>query len=145
VPAREAGAVHGGPRNAGAGNAGRNIAQPENNNSRRAVHPNDLPPMERPAPSNASNSKQDQRYQKQQEKMYSQQEKQRQKLQQQQEKEHQQLAKQNADEPRKQQVEQRHQQQTEQLQQRHSQQQQKMQQRQPQPRSAPPPPQKEKH
>lgn len=144
VPAREGGAVHGGPRNAGAGNAGRNNAAPENN-TRRAVHPNDLPPMERPTP-NAGNSKQDQKYQKQQQKMYAQQEKDRQKLQQQQEKEHQQLAKQNANDARKQQVEQRHQQQTEQLQQRHAQQQQKMQQRQPKSHSAPPPPaQKEKH
>jgi len=144
VPAREGGAVHGGPRNTGAGNAGRNNATPENN-TRRAVHPNDLPPMERPTP-NAGNSKQNQKYQKQQQKMYVQQDKDRQKLQQQQEKEHQQLAKQNANDARKQQVEQRHQQQTEQLQQRHAQQQQKMQQRQPQSHSAPPPPpQKEKH
>ena len=144
VPAREGGTVHGGPRNTGAGNAGRNNAAPENN-PRRAVHPNDLPPMERPTP-NAGNSKQDQKYQKQQQKMYAQQEKDRQKLQQQQEKEHQQLAKQNANDARKQQVEQRHQQQTEQLQQRHAQQQQKMQQRQPKSHSAPPPPpQKEKH
>ncbi len=145
VPAREGGTVHGGPRNAGPANAGRNNAPPENN-TRRAVHPNDLPPIERPAPSNAGNSKQDQKYQQQQQKMYAQQQKDRQKLQQQQDKEHQQLAKQNANDARKQQVEQRHQQQTEQLQQRHSQQQQKMQQRQPQSHSAPPPPpQKEKH
>ncbi len=144
VAAREGGAVHGGPRNTGTGNAGRNNAPPDNNNSRRAVHPNDLPPMERPASSNASNSKQDQKYQQQQQKMYAKQEKDRQKLQQQQEKEHQQLAKQNANDARKQQVEQRHQQQTEQLQQRHSQQQQKMQQRQPHPRPAPPPPPKGK-
>jgi len=145
VPAREGGTIHGGPRNAGPGNAGRNNAPPENN-TRRAVHPNDLPPIERPAASNAGNSKQDQKYQKQQEKLYAQQQKDRQKLQQQQEKEHQQLAKQNANDARRQQVEQRHQQQTEQLQQRHSQQQQRMQQRQPQSHSAPPPPpQKEKH
>jgi hypothetical protein len=149
VPAREGGTVHGGPRNGGPGNvdrnnAGREIARPENNN-RRAVHPNDLPPMERPTPSNASNARQEKKYQKQQEKMYAQQQRDRQKLQQRQEKEHQQLARQNVNDARKQQVEQRHQQQTEQLQQRHSQQQQRMQQRQPQSHSAPPPPQKEKH
>jgi hypothetical protein len=143
VPAREAGAIHGGPRNAG-GNAGRANAGPGNNTRTTAVHPNELPPIERPAPPNTGNPKQDQKYQKQQEKMYAQQEKDRQKLQQQQEKEHQQLARQNADEARKQQVEQRHQQQTEQMAQRHSQQQQRLQERQPQPRSAPPPP-KEKH
>jgi WXXGXW repeat (2 copies) len=146
VPARQGGAIHGGPRNAGPGNAGRNIARPENNNSRRAVHPNDLPPLERPAPPTTVNSKQERKYEKQQEKLYAQQEKDRQKLQQRQEKEHQQLAKQNANDARRQQVEQRHQQQTEQLQQRHSQQQQRMQQRQPQSHSAPPPPPpREKH
>jgi hypothetical protein len=143
VPAREAGAIHGGPRNAG-GNAGRGNVPPENNIPRAtAVHPNELPPIERPAPPNLGNPKQDQKYQKQQETMYAQQEKDRQKLQQQQEREHQQLARQNADEARKQQVEQRHQQQTEQMVQKHSQQQQRLQERQPPPRSAPPP--KEKH
>jgi hypothetical protein len=143
MPAREAGAIHGGPRNAG-GNAGRGNVPPENNIRRAmAVHPNELPPIERPAPPNTGNPKQDQKYQKQQEKMYAQQEKDRQKLQQQQEREHQQLARQNADEARKQQVEQRHQQQTEQMVQKHSQQQQRLQERQPPPRSAPPP--KEKH
>ena len=144
VAAREAGAIHGGPRNAG-GNAGRGNPPPVENNARRttAVHPNELAPIERPAPPNTGNPRQDQKYQKQQEKMYAQQEKERQKLQQSQEREHQQLAKEPANDARKQQVEQRHQQQTEQMVQRHSQQQQRMQERQ-QPRSAPPPP-KEKH
>jgi hypothetical protein len=148
VPAREAGAIHGGPRtaggNAGRGNAGRGNVPPENNIRRAtAVHPNELSPIDRPAPPNTGNPKQDQKYQKQQEKLYAQQEKDRQKLQQQQEREHQQLARQNADEARKQQVEERHQQQTEQMVQKHSQQQQRLQERQPPPRSAPPP--KEKH
>lgn len=142
TPAREGGTVHGAPRNAGRGNNGRNNAAPENN-PRRAIHPRDLPPMERPAPSNAGNSRQDQKYQRQQEKMYAQQQRDREKLQQRQEKEHQQLARRNADESRRQQVEQRHQQQTERLQERHSQQQQRMEQR--QPHSAPQPPPKEKH
>jgi YXWGXW repeat-containing protein len=139
VSASEAGAIHGGPSNAGRGNA-----QAGNNNPSRttAVHPNELPPVERPSPPNTGNPKQDQKYQKQQEKMYAQQEKERQKLQQQQEKEHQQLAKQNADEARKQQVEQQHQQQTQQLQQKHSQQQQQLQQKQ---QPAKQSPQKEKH
>jgi hypothetical protein len=140
VPAREGGAIHGAPRNAGAGN--RNNPPPENN--RRAVHPNDLPPLQRPAPPNTGNSKQEQKYEKQQQKMYAQQEKDRQKLQQQQEKEHQRLAKQNADQARRQQVEQRHQQQTEQMQQRHAQKQQRIEQREPPPSSAPPQP-KPKH
>jgi len=139
VPAREGGALHGGPRNAGTGNAGRENAGPgnagrENNSSRaRAVHPSELPPVERPGAPNTGNPKQDHKYQQQQEKLFAQQEKDRQKLQQQQEKEHQQLARQNADEGRKQQVEQRHQQQTEQMVQRHSEQQQRLQERQPQP------------
>jgi hypothetical protein len=143
VPAREGGSIHGGPRNAGPGNGARNIPSAENNNSRRAVHARDIPPIERSARPNTGNPKQDSKNQKQQEKIYAQQEKQRQKLQQQQDKEDQRLARQNADQARRQQVEQRHQQQTEQLQQRHSQQQQRMQQRE-QPRSAPPPP-KPKH
>ncbi len=136
VPARKAGAIH----NAGPGNAGRGNAGPGNNVPRptTAVHPNELPRRERPGPANTGTPKLDQKYQQQQEKLYTQQERDRQKLQQQQEKEHQQLARQNADEARKQQVEQRHQQQTEQLQQRHSQQQQRLQEKQPAPRPAPP-------
>jgi hypothetical protein len=136
VSASEAGAVHGGPSNAGRGNA-----PPVNHNPSRttAVHPDELPPVERPSPPNTGNPKQDQKYQKQQEKMYAQQEKERQKLQQQQEEEHQQLAKQNADEASKRQVEQQHQQQTEQLQQKHAQQQQKLQEK-THPHSALPPP-----
>ena len=128
VPAREAGAVH----NSGGNNGGNN----NNPGHANAVHPNDLPPVEHPAPANTGNPKQDQKYQ-QQQKLAAQQEKERQQLQQQQEKEHQQLAKQNADGARKQQVEQQHQQQTQQMQQKHAQQQQHLQQKQPPP---PPPP-----
>jgi WXXGXW repeat (2 copies) len=134
VPAREAGAIHN--------------AAPENKNnpSRRptAVHPNELPRAERPGPPNTGNPRQDQKYQKQQEKLFTQQDKERQRLQQRQEKEHQQLARQNVDEARKQQVEHRHQQQTEQLSQKQSQQQQRLQERQPASRAAPPK-EKEKH
>jgi hypothetical protein len=129
VPAREAGAIHNpAPGNARAGN----------NQTHRttAVHPSELPPIERPAPANTGNPKLDRKYQKQQEKLFAQQEKERQKLQQQEEREHQQLARQSADEAGRQQVEQRHQQQTEQMVQRHSQQQQQLQER--QQHSAPP-------
>ena len=133
VHAREAGAIHNAPRE----NKANNVPRPTT-----AVHPNELPRAERPAPPNTGNPKRDQKYQQQQEKLYAQQEKDRQKLQQQQEKEHQQLTSQHADEARRQQVEQRHQQQTEQLQQKHSQQQQRLQERQPEERSAP---KKEKH
>ena len=59
VSAREAGAVHGGPSNAGRGNA-----QPGNNNSSRAtaVHPNELPPVLHPGPPDTGNPKRDQEY-----------------------------------------------------------------------------------
>ena len=120
---------------------GANQPHPENkNNSTRAGtpgHVHDLPPLERPTAPNTGNAKLDQKYQKQQEKLYAQQEKERQKVTQQQEKEDQKLAKQNTSEQKKQQVEQRHQQQTQQLQQRHEQQRQQLQQRQPPPRSKP--------
>jgi YXWGXW repeat-containing protein len=92
-----------------------------------AVHPKDLPPIQRPAAPNTGNAKQDQNYQKQQEKLVAKQTQDRQKLQQQQENEHQQLAKQNASEARNQQTEQKHQQQTQQLQEKHAQQTQQMQ------------------
>jgi len=143
LPAREAGAIHNagnagranaergnaGRENAGGPNAGVNVPRPGN-----AVHPKELP-HERPAPPNTGDSKRDQKYQKQQEKLYVQQEKDRQKLEQQQEKEHQQLERKHADQGRKQQVEQRHQQQTQQMEQKHSQQQQKLQEKE---RPAPP-------
>ena len=145
VPAREAGALHRPAGGAPERNTGRGNPTVGDNNARRstAVHPKELPPIERSAPRSTGNSRQDQKYQQQQEKLYAQQERDRQKLQQRQEKEHQQLARQQANDARKQQVEQRHQQQTEQMVQRHSQQQQRLQERQ-QPRSAPPPP-REKH
>jgi hypothetical protein len=92
-----------------------------------AVHPKELPPIQRPAAPNTGNAKQDQNYQKQQDKLVAKQTQDRQKLQQQQENEHQHLAKQNASEARNQQTEQKHQQQTEQLQQKHTQQTQQMQ------------------
>jgi hypothetical protein len=95
-----------------------------------AVHPKDLPPVQRPAAPNTGNAKQDQKYQQQQEKLVAKQNQDRQKLQQTQDKEHQQLAKQQANEAKTQQVEQRHQQQTQQMQQGHSQQMQQMAQRQ---------------
>jgi WXXGXW repeat (2 copies) len=127
VEAREGGAVHGGPKNAGGGGE-RNAPRPN------AVHPKDLPPEERPARANSGNAKADQKYQKDQDKLYSKQEKDRQKLEQRQEKEDQRLAKQNADEGRRKQTEQRHQQQTQQMEQKHSQQRQQMESKQPPPK-----------
>jgi len=124
VPAREAGAPYHPPVNRGAEARPGNAARGE---SRAAVHPNDLPAVERPAPPNTGNPKLDQKYQKQQQKLADQQNKERQKLQAQQDKEHQQLAQRNASAAEKQQVEQKHAQQTQQLQQRHQTQRQNMQ------------------
>jgi hypothetical protein len=95
-----------------------------------AVHPTELPTIERPTTPNTGNSNLDQRYQRQQENIIAKQNQDRQKLQQAQDRDHQQLAKQQAGQGRMQQVEQQHQQQTQQLQQRHTQQIQQMQQRQ---------------
>ena len=121
VPAREAGAPYRAPERGG------NMARPENG-GRPAVHPNELPKYERPAPPNTGNASRDRKYQQQQEKMYAKQDQQRQQLQQRQEQEHQRM--QRAPEPQRQQMEQHHQQQTQQLQQRHQQEQQHLQQRQ---------------
>jgi len=101
------------------------------------VHPNDLPAMNRPGPSNTGNSKQDQKYQQQQEKLFAKQQQERQQLQQKQEQEHQKFSQAKPNPQRQQQMEQRHQQQTQQLQQKHTSQQQSMQSRQPQPKSNP--------
>jgi len=98
--------------------------------SRPAVHPNDLPPAERPAAPNTGNADRDRKYQQQQDKLLAKQNQERQKLQQKQDQEHQQMARQKADDARTQQVEQKHQQQTQQLQQRHAAQVQSMQARQ---------------
>lgn len=103
VPARDAGGTYRGPENT----------------SRNVVHPNDLPPINRPEAPNTGNPKLDKKYQQQQQKLFDQQNKERQKLQQQQEKEHQQVQRQNGTQARQQQMEQRHQQQTTQMQQKH--------------------------
>jgi hypothetical protein len=91
-----------------------------------AVHPNDLQPHERmPAP-NTGDAKRDQKYQQQQDKLYTKQQQDHQKLQQKQDQEHAHQAKQNASEAQKQQTEQKHQQQTQHMEQQHAQQQQHM-------------------
>jgi len=105
-------------------------ARTESNGSRTYTHPKDLPPAERPTAPTTGNAKQDQKYQQQQEKLYSKQQQERQKLQAQQDKEHQQVQKQQVSEARTQQLEQKHAQQTQQMQQRHTQQAQQLQQRQ---------------
>lgn len=129
-----------GEGNAARGNEAGRTAEDTNRGEKAAVHPKDLPAVERPAAPNTGNAKQDKKYQKQQEKLVKQQNKERQKLQAQQDKEHQQMAKQQANEAKQQQMEQRHQQQTQQLQQRHTEQMQHLQQRQQPARSAAPRP-----
>jgi len=134
VPARAAGGAYHPPANRGGTQPRGNepVSREGTNNSRPAnpMHARDLKPAERlPAP-NTGNPKLDQKYQKQQEKMYAQQDKERQKLQQRQEQDHQRVAQQRDAQARTQQLEQRHQQQTQQLQERHTSQQQHMQQRQ---------------
>ena len=110
VPAKEAGA-----------------ARPENNVPRPpSSHASELQAHQPAKPPTTGNTKTDQKYQQQQQKLADRQNQEHQKLQQKQEQEHQRLA-QNANDARKQQVEQKHQQQTQQLEQRHTQQQQKLQ------------------
>jgi hypothetical protein len=95
-----------------------------------AVHPNDLPPVQRSTAAKTGNAKQDQKNQKEQDNAVAKQNQDRQKLQQKQDQEHQNLTKQKAAPARMQQVEQQHQQQTQQMHQGHTQQMQQMQQRQ---------------
>ena len=141
VPAKEAGGPYNPPANRGEGNRGnrQDAQRPENdqqgqgqrsennnNNDRpgNVIHPKDLPRSDRPPSRNSGDAKQDQRYQRDQEKLMRQQDQERQKLQQRQDQEHQKMERQKADDARQQQLEQRHQQQTRQLEQRQSQQQQ---------------------
>lgn len=145
VPAREAGAAYHPPANRGSSQPRGNepVNRGGSNNSRppNAMHVRDLPPPNRPSAPNTGNPKLDQKYQRQQEKLYTQQNNDRQKLQQRQEQDHQRLAQKANAQPRMQQLEQRHQQQTQQLQQKHEAQQQHMQQKQqPPPRSEGRPP-----
>jgi hypothetical protein len=98
---------------------------------RAVVHPNDLAPIARPAPSNSGDAKADKKYNQQQDKLIAQQTKERQNLQQKQDAEHQV----NASPAKTQKLEQKHSQQTQRLSQRHQAQQQSMQSRQPQARS----------
>jgi hypothetical protein len=135
VQAKEAGAPYRPAENRAA--EARPESRPESNPARPAIHPNDLPRAERPAPPNTGNAELDQKYQQQQAKLSAQQDKERQALQQKQDQEHQRLAQQKAGQAQTDQLEQKHQQQTQQLQQRHATQQQKLQARQ-----APPKPRK---
>jgi hypothetical protein len=128
VQAKEAGATYKPEENRGAAepHAESPVPHAESNPAHPALHPNDLPPAERPAPPNTGDAKADKKYQQQQEKLYAKQNQERQQLQQKQDQEHQQLANQKASEAKTQQLEQKHQQQTQQLQQKHAAQQQQL-------------------
>jgi hypothetical protein len=150
VAAREAGTVHANntaessrrENNAVDASRGGGTVSPEDrpasnaNAPRPVIHPNDIPPAEKPPAPNTGNLKLDQKYRQQQEKLAAKQTKENEKLQRQQDQEHQRANQQHANEARQQQMEQHHQQQTEQLEQRHQQENQRLQQRQ-QPAHAP--------
>jgi YXWGXW repeat-containing protein len=113
-----------GKASAPAERGGNNVPRPP------ASHASELQSHERPPAPNTGNPKLDQKYQQQQNKLYSKMDQEHQKLQQKQDQEHQRLQQRNASEAQKQQVEQKHQQQTQQLEQRHQQQIQHLQERQ---------------
>jgi hypothetical protein len=98
--------------------------------ARPAVHPNDLPPIARPAPVNSGNAKADKQYEQKQTNLIATQTKERQSLQTKQDAEHTQKA--NANTPK---LEQKHTQQTQKLVQKHTAQQKSLQARQPQART----------
>jgi hypothetical protein len=126
VHASQAGGTYNPPNRNNAPNnrAGNNNNVPRPGN---IVHPKDIPQRERPAPPNTGDAKRDQKYQQQQQKMYTKQDQQRQKLEQKQDQEHQRMQQQKANDQKQQQVEQHHQQQTQKLEHRQDQQVQKMQ------------------
>ena len=131
VPAKSAGAPYHPPANRAARQPGeRPAAAP----SEPAVtHAKDLSPHPVPSPRYTGNTKADQNYQQQQQKLNAEQQQEHQQLAQQQEQEHQRAAQQQASAERQQQMEQQHQQQTQQMEQRHVQQQQQLRQAAPQP------------
>jgi hypothetical protein len=139
APARGAAPTTGGNRPAetpkGERPAEGNTSAPRNDNP---THARDLQPHQVENAPSSGNSKADQQYQNQQQKLVDQQNKEHQKLQQQQEKEDQQAAKQTAKPQVQQLTEQRHQQQTQKLEQKHTQQQQQLQSKRPVPRETSP-------
>jgi hypothetical protein len=142
-PAQRAGVNHGKPAIAATSKPGdfRDAEEPargatggEAASTRAAVHPNDLPPISRPAAVNSGDARADKKYEAQQDKLIAKQTAERQQLQQKQDSEHQK----SSFKANSQKVEQKHQTQTQALSQRHATQQQSLQSRQPQARSAGP-------
>jgi hypothetical protein len=131
VAAEQAGAPYRPPANRNATGPGSNLPQGTEGG---VSHAKDVQPHPQPAPSYTGNTKADQHYDQQQQKLNAQQNQEHQKLAQQQEAEHQHATQQQASQAQMQQMEQQHQQQTQQMQQRHYEQQQQMM------RQAPPPP-----
>lgn len=82
----------------------------------RAVHPKELPPLERPTAPHAGNEKLDREYERQREELFNRQNQERQRLQQEQEREHQRMEHGQASQAQRQEMERRHEQQTMQLQ-----------------------------
>lgn len=120
--------------------ANRPPAAVENTRPAPAVHAKDIQPSQPHAAPNTGNTKNDMRFQQQQQKLQTQQVKERQNLQTKQDQDHQRLPQKPANEPKQQPLEQKHQQQTQQLEQKHTQQQQQLQQhQQPAAHAAPPP------
>ena len=107
--------------------AANNVPRPPGN------HASDLQSHERPAAPNTGNPKVDQKYQQQQNKLYSRMDQEHQKLQQKQNQEHQRLEQKHASDAQRQQMEQRHQQQTQQMEQKHQQEIQRLQNKQARP------------
>lgn len=120
MAAREAGAPYHAPSNRGS----------LENRGRPAVHPNELPPLERPASPNNGNAELNQEYRKEQEALFNEQTRERENLQRAQEQEHQNMERRSATQEQRQAMEQRHQQQTAELQRRQTQQVEQMQARQ---------------
>jgi hypothetical protein len=109
-----------------------NVPRPDH-----VVHAKDIPQGERHAPPSTGDAKRDQKYQQQQQKLYTKQDNDRQKLEQKQDRDHQRAQQPQANQTKQQQLEQHHQQQTQKLQQKQQQQVQKMQSRQqPSPRQS---------
>jgi WXXGXW repeat (2 copies) len=100
------------------------------NRGRPAVHPNELPALERPAPPNTGNAQRDEEYWKQQQELFNEQTRERENMQREQDLEHQEMERRNPSQGERQHMEMRHQQQTQELQRRQMQQMERMHERQ---------------